>query len=83
MSRFTRVLTIMLLAMSFSSAVTLHAYSPLGDPYGVIVDDPTTVTDAFPIIAEARFGWARLFAYWQIMWNRPRGAEALPISTRR
>jgi Beta-galactosidase len=43
------------------------AQAVLGDQYGVIVDEPLSTPAAFPILAEARFGWTRIFAWWQIL----------------
>ncbi len=43
-----------------------HAYT-LGDAYGMNVPETTATPDAFPIVAEGRFGWVRLWAYWQLM----------------
>jgi hypothetical protein len=61
--RFSKPLAAIFLAVLLSPP----AGAILGSQYGLNVDEPQATPAAFPIIAEARFGWVRLWAWWQVL----------------
>ncbi len=65
--RFAFPLSCTFATLVLAACLPTAGAATLGDQYGLNVDDPQTTPAAFPIAAEARFGWVRLWAWWQLL----------------